>query len=173
MINPVGGLLKTPQSRRDNQKRSRRRDTLMRKAFEYYEECDADVYLALRMRKTGQIYTVASKSNDWPPSLESLVCVDAFLGPVSYTDGQRARSTPNQSILQWKSCLLSTAGGCRGSVCQGDSFSERLDTVSMSGSDLLPLMSCDARCLYVYPVVSSVLVLFLLPSCWLFSYRAT
>ena len=64
MINPPGGLLKTPQSRRDNQKRSRRRDTLIRKAFEYYEECDADVYLVLRIRKTGQIYTVTSKSDD-------------------------------------------------------------------------------------------------------------
>lgn len=78
MINPVGGLLKTPQSRRDNQGGSRRRDTLMRKVFEYYEECHADVYLVLGVRKIGQIYTVASKSDDWPPSLESLVCVDGF-----------------------------------------------------------------------------------------------
>lgn len=30
------------------------------------------------MKKTGQIYTVASKSDDWPLSLESLVRSDVF-----------------------------------------------------------------------------------------------
>lgn len=40
-----------------NQQRRRCRKTLLKKAYEYGVECDADVYLLLRIRKNGQTYT--------------------------------------------------------------------------------------------------------------------
>lgn len=41
------------RTRRFNQKAQKRRETLLRKAFEYYTKCDADINLVVRMRKTG------------------------------------------------------------------------------------------------------------------------
>ena len=56
-----------------NQKARRRRETLFKKASEYCSECEADIYLILRMKKTGRIYTLASESKGWPLSQKQLV----------------------------------------------------------------------------------------------------
>jgi hypothetical protein len=44
---------KTSDARRGNQKRLRRRETLLRKVFEYCAECDTDIHFVLRLKKTG------------------------------------------------------------------------------------------------------------------------
>ncbi|OQD75857.1 hypothetical protein PENANT_c145G03629, partial [Penicillium antarcticum] len=54
------------------QKVQRRRETLFKKAFEYSTQCDADVQLIVRIRKTGQIFTLTSKSEGWPLSESQL-----------------------------------------------------------------------------------------------------
>jgi hypothetical protein len=65
--------VESTRTRRLNQKAQKRRETLLKKAFEYYTECDADINLVVRMRKTGQIFTLTSHSQGWPLSEEQLV----------------------------------------------------------------------------------------------------
>lgn len=65
---------KTSHARRAYQKVQRRKETLFKKAFEYSTQCDADVQLVIRIRKTGQIFTLTSKSEGWPLSANQLVC---------------------------------------------------------------------------------------------------
>ncbi|KAL5041662.1 hypothetical protein BDW71DRAFT_201186 [Aspergillus fruticulosus] len=57
-----------------SQQRRRRADTLFRKAFEFSQECDADVMLVFRLRKNGQIYLYNS-DEQWFPSRDDLVCI--------------------------------------------------------------------------------------------------
>jgi len=57
------------------QKARRRRETLFKKISRYSAECDADVYLSIRMKKTGQIFTIATEAKDWPLSQDDLVRV--------------------------------------------------------------------------------------------------
>jgi SRF-type transcription factor (DNA-binding and dimerisation domain) len=56
---------------------NRRKDTLIKKAYEMGFFCDVDVALVLRIRKTGRIITfntIDSKSSEsWPPSKEQIV----------------------------------------------------------------------------------------------------
>lgn len=60
--------------RRANQQRYRRRNCLLKKANDYGVDCDADVYLVLRIRKNGQIFTFnTDSSGQWLPSLQELV----------------------------------------------------------------------------------------------------
>jgi hypothetical protein len=56
-----------------NQKARRRRKCLFKKATDYSSECDADVYLVLRMKESGKIFVLASNTNDWPLSQNELV----------------------------------------------------------------------------------------------------
>jgi hypothetical protein len=51
-----------------NQKARRRRNTLFKKASEYSSECDADIYLILRIKKSRKIFILTSTLNDWPLS---------------------------------------------------------------------------------------------------------
>ncbi|RDH26427.1 hypothetical protein BDQ94DRAFT_155579 [Aspergillus welwitschiae] len=53
------------------QQQSRRKDNLFFKSFEYCHECDADIFIMVRNKKTGQILFFNSNSS-WPPSLEEL-----------------------------------------------------------------------------------------------------
>lgn len=55
-----------------NQKARRRRNTLFKKASEYSLECNADIHLVLRMKKSG-IFILTSNSNGWPLSDGQLV----------------------------------------------------------------------------------------------------
>ncbi|KAL4768006.1 hypothetical protein BDW60DRAFT_211395 [Aspergillus nidulans var. acristatus] len=41
------------------QKRDRRRLTLTHKVYEYSRMCDADIYLGIRIRDTGKVFTVS------------------------------------------------------------------------------------------------------------------
>jgi SRF-type transcription factor (DNA-binding and dimerisation domain) len=55
----------SPEARR--QQRERRRVTLFKKACEYSLDCDADVYIAIRIHKDDQIFTFNSDSTgEWP-----------------------------------------------------------------------------------------------------------
>jgi hypothetical protein len=66
-------LSESPRAK--NQQRYRRRKGLLKKAYEYGIECDADVYVVLRIRKDGQIYTFnTDSSGQWVPSAQELVC---------------------------------------------------------------------------------------------------
>lgn len=60
------------KSKAKSQQHRRRGNTLFRKAFEFSKECDADVTLVLRLRKTGQIY-IFNSNDQWSPSQEDLV----------------------------------------------------------------------------------------------------
>ncbi|KAN0071049.1 transcription factor, MADS-box [Elaphomyces granulatus] len=54
------------------QKRYRRREGLERKVYEYSKMCDADIYLGIRIRENGRLYTFsADTSGFW-----------AFLKPI-------------------------------------------------------------------------------------------
>ncbi|KAL2812660.1 hypothetical protein BDW59DRAFT_155231 [Aspergillus cavernicola] len=59
----------SPRSRR--QQRARRKDNLFFKSFEYCQECDADIFIMIRLRHNGQIQFFNS-DDKWPPSLEEL-----------------------------------------------------------------------------------------------------
>jgi hypothetical protein len=62
----------TPQSK--SQQRNRRRGTLFKKAYEYSRDCDADVYILLRIRKNSQVFVFDSCSDSiFPPSKQELV----------------------------------------------------------------------------------------------------
>jgi hypothetical protein len=55
--------LNTPRAK--CQQRSRRRDSLFWKAFEYCCECDADIFLMIRLKHNGHIFMFNSDSR-WP-----------------------------------------------------------------------------------------------------------
>ena len=65
--------LKTNPADAVNQKARRRRKSLFKKASQYSSECDADIHLVLRMKKSGKIFVLASKTKDWPLSQHQLV----------------------------------------------------------------------------------------------------
>jgi hypothetical protein len=60
-------------SRRSESKARRRRKSLFKKASEYSSECDADIHLVLRMKKSGKIFVLVSNTKDWPLSQHQLV----------------------------------------------------------------------------------------------------
>ena len=65
--------LKTKPADAANQKARRRRKSLFKKASEYSSECDADIHLVLRMKKSGKIFVLVSNTKDWPLSQHQLV----------------------------------------------------------------------------------------------------
>lgn len=78
-ITIANSKFKTSDARRGNQKSLRRRETLLKKIFEYCTECDADIHFVLRMKKTGQLYTLTSNAKEWPLSTEQIVsCSSCF-----------------------------------------------------------------------------------------------
>ncbi|KAA8642725.1 uncharacterized protein ATNIH1004_009477 [Aspergillus tanneri] len=58
-------------SRSRRQQRARHKDSLFFKSFEYCRECDADIFIMVRLKQNGQIQFFNSDSK-WPPSLEEL-----------------------------------------------------------------------------------------------------
>jgi hypothetical protein len=56
------------------QKQARRRNSLLWKSFEYCRECDADVFMMIRLKRNGQILFFNSCAQ-WPLSREQLVSV--------------------------------------------------------------------------------------------------
>jgi hypothetical protein len=67
-----------------SQQHRRRGDTLFRKAFEFSQECDADVMLVIRLRKNGQT-CIFNSNSEWFPSQEDLVGI--FCLTLNHTNG--------------------------------------------------------------------------------------
>jgi hypothetical protein len=62
----------TPKRR--SERLRRRKDSLLKKAYEIAEYCDVDVALILRIRPTGQYITYKSLDlESWPPSRDQIV----------------------------------------------------------------------------------------------------
>ena len=60
--------------KRRSEKLSRRKETLLKKAYEIAQFCDVDIALILRIRKTGLYITYKSVDlESWPPSMEQIV----------------------------------------------------------------------------------------------------
>ncbi|RAK94826.1 uncharacterized protein BO80DRAFT_450760 [Aspergillus ibericus CBS 121593] len=60
-------------ARAKSQQRQRRKKSLFKKAAEFSLECDSDVFVAVRIRKTGQIYYLDSSSlSQWINTLSNL-----------------------------------------------------------------------------------------------------
>ena len=58
------------------QQRHRRKKGLFKKAAEFCLECESDVFVAVRVRKTGQMYILDSSSQkQWLNILSNLVCL--------------------------------------------------------------------------------------------------
>lgn len=56
------------------QQRDRRKESLFKKAYEYSLECDADVYVGIRIKKNGQIFAFNSGlTRQWPLSKAQMV----------------------------------------------------------------------------------------------------
>ena len=52
----------------------RRKDNLFKRAYEYSLECDADVYICIRIRKNGRVFTLSTDCDEaWPLPDEQLV----------------------------------------------------------------------------------------------------
>jgi hypothetical protein len=66
-----------------HQQHKRRGHTLFRKAFEFCQECNADVSLMVRLKENGQIY-IFNSDNRWFPSQEGLVGLLPFIFYFSY-----------------------------------------------------------------------------------------
>ena len=58
-----------------NQQKCRRKLGLTLKAHKYGMYCNADVYLVVRNRKNGDIFSYTS-DDGWSPSMQELVCPD-------------------------------------------------------------------------------------------------
>ena len=60
--------------RAKRQQRDRRKENLFKKAYEYSLECDADVYVSIRIKKQGRVFTFNSDSTrQWPLSEAQMV----------------------------------------------------------------------------------------------------
>lgn len=69
-LNSTECLSNSSRSRRQQQ--DCRKDRLLFKSFEYCQECDAGIFIMIRLKHNGQIQFLNS-DNRWPPSLEKLV----------------------------------------------------------------------------------------------------
>ncbi|KGO75969.1 Transcription factor, MADS-box [Penicillium italicum] len=62
--------------RAKSQQRYRCKRSLFKKAKEFFLECESDVFMAVRIRKNGQIYIFdSSMQNQWLRDLSNLVYV--------------------------------------------------------------------------------------------------
>jgi len=56
-------------ARAKRQQQDRRKESLFRKAYEYSVACEAEVYLGIRVKKNGQIFTFNSENTrKWLPT---------------------------------------------------------------------------------------------------------
>ncbi|KAE8168403.1 hypothetical protein BDV40DRAFT_36 [Aspergillus tamarii] len=81
------------------QQRNRRKIQLFLKAYEYCQECDADISLTIRLRHSGEIVYFNS-DRAWSPSKEQLV--GGFNNPVRHKESNQLRRRtirgPNRSL---------------------------------------------------------------------------
>ncbi|CAI7614395.1 unnamed protein product [Penicillium viridicatum] len=71
-----------------NQKARRRRKSLFKKASAYSSECNADIHLVLRMKKSGKIFVLTSNTKDWPLSQYQLKSYHPKPIQMSLGDGE-------------------------------------------------------------------------------------
>ena len=65
---------RSESARAKRQQQGRRKESLFKKACEYSAECDAEVYLCVKIKRNGQIFFFNSKkSREWLPSDEQMV----------------------------------------------------------------------------------------------------
>lgn len=84
------------------QQRQRRKRGLFKKAAEFCYECESDVFVAVRIRKTGQIYIFnSSPQSQWLNILPDLVCSIKVLFYPS-TDFDRRRIILPRSRRRWR-----------------------------------------------------------------------
>lgn len=105
----------TPRPKR--QQRSRRKNSIFKKAYEYSLKCDAQVYVMLRNKENGKLSIFNSEPNGhWPLSTEQLVRPSfggkcnrkLFLTKFHSQHIIRFRSTWTYEILQWDSLKIET-----------------------------------------------------------------
>ena len=73
--------------RAKSQQRYRRKRSLFKKAKEFFLECESDVFVAVRIRKNGQIYIFdSSVQNQWLRDLSNLVHVVLVSNPGILTN---------------------------------------------------------------------------------------
>src|SRR5271154_3571679 len=80
--------------RAKRQQQTRRKDNLFKKALEYSLECGAYVYLAIKIKKNGQIFTFNSDlTGEWPLP-EAQMVRHHFLKGLWDTDREQDNSYP-------------------------------------------------------------------------------
>ena len=72
--------------RAKRQQQDRRKESLFKKAYGYSLECDADVYISIKIRKNGQVFTFNSDSTrEWPLSEAQIVRFPPSGSPIFMT----------------------------------------------------------------------------------------
>ncbi|KAJ5179435.1 hypothetical protein N7492_002645 [Penicillium capsulatum] len=79
------------------QKQCRRKTNLMKKAYEYSKMCDADVYVGIRLRETGQLYILSSDSSGFWSFLTSQL-VSYYPAPNFITDRDLEKAMDNIKV---------------------------------------------------------------------------
>lgn len=95
------------------QQRHRRKRGLFKKAAEFCLECKSDVFVAVRVRKTGQMYMLDSSSrSQWLNIMSNLVYpIKSFSHHPAYIN--RHRTTLIQSKRQWRISSPNLASICQ------------------------------------------------------------
>lgn len=65
-----------PSATRWHPQLHKREESLFKKATKYSRECDVDIQVIVRMRKSGKIFTLTPKEEGWPLSESQLVGVN-------------------------------------------------------------------------------------------------
>ena len=82
-----------PSKKSIRQKQDRRKSSLMNKAYQYSKKCGADVYLGIRIRETGKVFTLqADTSGFWSFAESPLVCF-LRIYYISHADTSRIPTT--------------------------------------------------------------------------------
>lgn len=88
----------SPRAIRDQ--RSRRKMNLFLKAFEYCQQCDADVFMMVRLKHNGQSFIFNSDGRG-PPSHNDLV-INIFKSHVIQTDRLQDLQYPTPRWIGWQ-----------------------------------------------------------------------
>ena len=84
-------------SKRQSERLSRRKETLLKKSYEMAALCDVDVAFFIRIRKTGRLFAYKSLDlESWPPSREQMVSADELV-QKHYVNATAANYVPASS----------------------------------------------------------------------------
>jgi hypothetical protein len=95
------GKRKQNTPRAKSQQRTRRRDSLFRKAFEYCCQCDADISLMVRLKHNGQTFVFNSNSR-WPVVQEDVVGVYHQNKEEQLLTAYQFLQYPTPKIITWQ-----------------------------------------------------------------------